>query len=167
MNKTLAKYFFLWIFILSFDLALCGMVKIGEKAPAISLMKLENREYFESEKLLGEKNMVICFFSTWSKPFNKEIPNLIKMSKEFDDDCLFLLVAVKEKKPLVRDYIARRDIPLQVVMDKFGKTIKNFGGKEVPMVVVIDKNGLITYHRTGYEKGDEIKLTEHLNTDLK
>ena len=52
-------------------------------------MKLENREYFESEKLLGEKNMVICFFSTWSKPFNEAWEqvrvNTIKANPDLED----------------------------------------------------------------------------------
>ena len=41
-------------------------LKPGDKAPPFSLIKLENQEYVKSEDYLGKKNLVICFFSSWS-----------------------------------------------------------------------------------------------------
>ena len=47
---------------------------------------------------------------------------------------------------------------------KYGKTFEKFGGETLPLLIVIDKKGKITYHHTGYRDGDEIKLKEHLQT---
>ena len=97
---------------------------------------------------------------------NKKIRNCYtkNISKEFDDDFQFLLVDVNEKRDKVKEHVSKKNITLQVVLDKYGKTYEKFGGKTLPLLVVINKKGVITYHHTGYKKGDEIKLKEHLNT---
>ena len=166
MNKAFTTYCYIFMMFLTMDIILCEPLKVGDKAPEISLMKLENKEYFKSEALLGEKNLVICFFSTWSRPFNNIIPKLIKVSKDFDAHSKFLLVSVSEKKPLVKNYVSKRDISLQVIMDKFGKTFKKFGGDNVPLLVVVDKNGLITHKVEKFHDGYEIELIEHLKSTL-
>ena len=139
-------------------------IKIGDQAPPISLFKLENNKYFRSKELLGKKNLVVSFFATWCVPCAKEIPELTKISKQLGDDFEFILVDVNEKRDKVKDHVSEKDITLQVVLDKYGKTFEKFGGETLPLLVVIDKEGKITYHHTGYEQGDEIKLKEHLIT---
>jgi len=140
------------------------VLKIGDEAPPISLFKLENNKYFRSKDLLGKKNLVVSFFATWCVPCAKEIPELTKLSKEFGDEFKFILVDVNEKKIKVKDHVAKMGITLQVVLDKYGKTFEKFSGTTLPLLVVIDKNGKITYQHTGYNSGDEIKLKKHLQT---
>jgi thiol-disulfide isomerase/thioredoxin len=137
---------------------------VGDQAPPISLFKLESNKYFRSKELLGKKNLVVSFFATWCGPCAQEIPELIKISKEFGDDFQFLLVDVNEKRDKVKKHIEDKGISLQVVLDKYGVVRKSFGGMDIPLLVVINKKGQITYQHTGYVKGDEKKLKEHLKT---
>ena len=58
--------------------------------------------------------------------------------------------------------ISKNDITLQVVLDKYGKTFEKFGGTTLPLLVVIDKKGNISYSHTGYVPGDEKELKKHL-----
>ena len=139
-------------------------IKVGDKAPIFSLFKLQNNKYFRSKELLGKKNLVVSFFATWCVPCAKEIPELMKISKEFGDDFEFMLVDVNEKKDIVKKHVAEKDINLQVVLDKYGKVFKSYGGETLPLLVVIDKKGLISYYHNGYVKGDEENLRKHLNT---
>ena len=139
-------------------------VKVGEKAPPISLFKLESNKYFRSKEYLGKKNLVVSFFATWCVPCAKEIPELIKLSDEFVDDFQFMLVDVNEKKNIVKKHVDEKNITLQVVLDKYGKVFKSFGGETLPLLVVINKKGNITYYHTGYVKGDEKKLKKHLKS---
>ena len=164
MGKYLKNYIFAGIFFFSIGIAEKDVVNLGDEAPPISLFKLESNKYFRSKDLLGKKNLVVSFFATWCVPCAKEIPELTKMSNEFDDDFQFLLVDVNEKRDKVKEHVRKKNISLQVVLDKYGKTFEKFGGKTLPLLVVINKKGKITYHHTGYKKGDEIKLKEHLNT---
>ena len=75
-----------------------------------------------------------------------------------------MLIDVNEKKSIVKKHVAEKDITIQVVLDKYGKVFKSFGGESLPLLVVINKNGNITYYHNGYVKGDEKKLRKHLNS---
>ena len=164
MGKYLIKYIVASILTISFCFSADDTIKVGDEAPPISLFKLESNKYFRSKELLGEKNLVVSFFATWCVPCAKEIPELIKMSKEFEDDFQFILVDVNEKRDLVRKHVDEKGITLQVILDKYGKVFESFSGVTLPLLVVIDKKGKITYHHTGYVKGDENKLKKHLKT---
>ena len=78
----------------------------------------------------------------------------------------FILVSVREKKPLIKDFVSKKNISLQVVMDKFGKTFKKFGGNKTPLMIVINKRGFITYKLETFNAGYEIELVEHLKLKL-
>ena len=157
-------YLLILIFTLAISNAEVKIVKVGDSAPPISLFKLESNKYFRSKEYLGKKNLVVSFFATWCVPCAKEIPVLIKMSKEFEDDFHFVLVDVNEKRDLVKKHVAEKGISLQVILDKYGKVFESFSGVTLPLLVVIDKKGQITYHHTGYVKGDEKNLLKHLKT---
>ena len=158
------KYISSLLFILTFSFSAENIIKVGDQAPPISLFKLESNKYFRSKELLGEKTLVVSFFATWCVPCAKEIPELIKMSNEFGDDFQFILVDVNEKRDLVKKHVDEKGITLQVILDKYGKVFESFSGVTLPLLVVIDKKGQITYHHTGYVKGDEKNLLKHLKT---
>ena len=164
MKEYLIKYIFVSILTISFCFSADDTIKVGDEAPPISLFKLESNKYFRSKELLGEKNLVVSFFATWCVPCAKEIPELIKMSKELGADFQFILVDVNEKRDLVKKHVDEKGITLQVILDKYGKVFESFSGVTLPLLVVIDKKGQITYHHTGYVKGDEKNLLKHLKT---
>ena len=138
---------------------------IGTQALPISLFKLSDNKYFRSKDLLGKKNLVVSFFATWCVPCAKEIPKLHEMAAEMKGkDLEFILVDVNEKKDKVAKHIAKKEYTLPVILDKYGKAFENFKGVTLPLLVVINKKGVITYHRTGYKDGEEIELIAHLKT---
>jgi thiol-disulfide isomerase/thioredoxin len=150
------------LLILSYGFSAESKLKVGDEAPPIFLMELESNKYFGSKEFLGKKNLVVNFFATWCIPCEKEIPELIKMSKELGDDFQFVLVDVNETPIVVKKHVDEKKIPLQVILDVHGKVFERFGSNALPLLVVIDKKGKITYHHTGYQKGDELRLKSHL-----
>jgi len=166
MIRCTIKYISSLLLILSFGFSADDILKVGDQAPPISLFKLESNKYFRSKDLIGEKHLVVSFFATWCVPCAKEIPKLIEMSEELGDEFQFVLVDVKEKRDAVKKHVDKKEITLQVVLDKYGMVFEKFGGVVLPLLVVIDKNGKVTYHtgQKGYEEGDELKLKKHLKT---
>ena len=79
MKKYRINYILL-LFILFTDTGISAELKLGDKAPSFSLIKLENREFVKSEDYLGKKNLVICFFSSWSRSFDKYFSQIILSS---------------------------------------------------------------------------------------
>ena len=154
----------IYLFFISISYSNNIEIKIGDQAPPIYLFKIEDNKYFKSKDLLSKKNLIVSFFATWCIPCAKEIPELTKLSKQFGDDFQFLLVDVNEKKKIVKEHVSKKGITLQVVLDKYGKTFEKFGGTTLPLLVVIDKKGNISYKHTGYVSGDEKQLKKHLLT---
>jgi len=150
--------------IISFCFSADDTIKVGDDAPPISLFKLESNKYFRSKELLGDKNLVVSFFATWCGPCAQEIPELIKMSKEFGDDFHFILADIEEDQEKVKNYVTKKGISLEVILDSYGVIFERYGGKELPLTVVIDKKGKITYYQSGYKKGYEKKLKKHLKS---
>lgn len=161
MKKYRINYIVL-LFIIFSEMGSSAKLKPGDKAPLFSLIKLENQEYVKSEDYLGKKNLVICFFSSWSRSFNKHFPQLINISEKYDKNTEVVFIAVKEKKPLINKYITKRGISIQVAMDKFGRTFKKFYGKSIPLLVVIDKKGIILYTNDDLQDGFENDLVKSI-----
>ena len=166
MSRPFTKYYCLFITFIAMGELFCEPLSVGEQAPDISLIRLENKEYFKSIEMLDEKNLVLCFFSSWDKSFNNALPELMKISDDFHEHSEFLLVSVQEKKPLIKDFVLKKNISLQVVMDKFGKIFKKFGGGKTPLVIVINKKGFITHRLETFDDGYEIELANHLTSKL-
>ena len=164
MQKYLIKYIFGSILAFSFCFPADDGLKVGDKAPPIILFKLEQNKYFRSKEFIGEKHLVVSFFATWCVPCAKEIPKLHELDEKFGDDYQFILVDVNEKKDKVAKHVKNKEYTLQVILDRYGKVFEAFGGTALPLTVVINKKGVITYHHTGYEPGDELKLEKHLKT---
>ena len=138
---------------------------VGREAPFISLFKLTSNKYYRTKKLIGKKDVVISFFATWCSPCLQEIPELHKLAKELDD-IEFVLVNVNEKRDKVIKHVNSKGYTLPVILDKYGVALKNFKAENLPMplTVVINKKGIITYYHSGYKPGDEKTLRKHLKT---
>ena len=164
MIRCSIKYISSLLLILSIGFSADDAIKVGDKASPIILFKLDQNKYFRSKNFLGEKNQVFSFFATWCLPCAKEIPKLHELDEKFGDEYQFILVDVNEKKDKVAKHVKNKKYTLQVILDRYGKVFEAFGGTALPLTVVINKKGVITYHHTGYEPGDELKLEKHLKT---
>ena len=51
------------------------------------------------------KNLVICFFSSWSRSFNNRFFQLINISEKYDKNTEVVFIAVKDKKPLKKNIL--------------------------------------------------------------
>ena len=138
---------------------------IGEKAPAISLLRMDNNKFFKSEILLGKKHIVLCFFATWSVACALEIPKLQEIEAGINNkDISFFLVNVKEPVSTVSPFVHDKVYTFPVLMDRHGLTLKKFYGTELPLIIVINRDGIVTYQQIGYKDNDELQLIAHLKT---
>ena len=136
---------------------------IGEKAPAISLLGSDNNKFFKSKTLIGRKHIVLCFFATWSVSCGRAIPKLHEIASGIDrEDLSFVLINVKEKKDIVVPFVQDKVYTFPVLMDRYGLTLKKFYGTELPLIIVINRDGIVTYQQIGYKDNDELQLIAHL-----
>ena len=138
---------------------------IGQKAPAISLLRMDNNKFFKSETLLGKKHIVLCFFATWSVACALEIPKLQEIQAGINnEDISFFLINVKEPINTVSPFVNDKIYTFPVIMDMYGLTLKKFYGTDLPLIIVINRDGIVTYQQIGYKDNDELQLIAHLKT---
>ena len=142
-----------------------SQIKVGDDAPPLSLFRLDNNKYYHLKDDIGSKTVVFSFFATWCGPCKKEIPKLHDIADSLDTDSLNIyLIDVREKKKVVRPFQKKENITLPILLDKFGVYFESYGGEELPLTVVVDKKGRITYYHSGYKEGDEIELLKHIRS---
>ncbi|UCH09734.1 MAG: TlpA family protein disulfide reductase [Fidelibacterota bacterium] len=153
---------------------------IGQPAPTFFLPYLEGGSFYLSRtvgpkaKEEDRKPVVVSFFQTTCVPCKAEIAELEKLQEEFPGVTIYL-VDLNESDELVREYIERFDLKLQMLMDRYGAVGKKYkvvdeksGLAILPNSFIVAQDGTIYYHHTGFKPGDEelyrkkfVELTSH------
>ena len=133
----------------------------GETAPAFTLPAMNGTEY-NLESLRG-KIVVINLWGTFCAPCLKEIPKLNAIVQKYKGkDVVFLAPAPDEKADL-ESFLRKHPFDYQVLPNAFS-VIKDYAPHKpsddpkkkggfmmlLPTHLVIDQNGLVTYHKWGF-----------------
>lgn len=145
---------------------LSAQIEVGQKAPPISLPILHGKRFSLAQVVepnsRPEKRqpVVVSFFQTTRIPCKVEIAELEKLQQEFPDVKIYL-VDINEPEELVTGYVAKFDIQIEILLDRYGVTGKRYGVVDendmvkLPNSFVINTDGTLYYHHTGFEPGDE------------
>jgi len=140
-------------------------VRVGQPAPVFSLPDMNNTYVFLKD-YTGEKlrkpwknkvhhAVVISFFATWCGPCKKEIPHLNVLQKEYAGKPVkFFLIDVGESGDKVKDFLARNDVQLKVLLDRYKKVSDKYEADSLPRLIVIDKKGVIRKINHGFKDAD-------------
>jgi peroxiredoxin len=132
------------------------------KAPGFRAVDLQG-ERFTLDDLLGKGPIVVDFWATWCKPCIKELPYVQRLHEDYRDrgvQVLAVTIDSPKSQSQVRRFIKSRKYDFRVVMDAEQDVFRKLQGKgTIPYVVILDENGYIRYHHTGYRPGDEKELT--------
>ena len=152
-----------------------AQLKVGDKAPPISLFRLDNNKYYHMKDEIEKNTIVLSFFATWCEPCKKEIPKLNAMLDTLKMDSLsFYYINVsniaptgkkkksKETHKIIKIFKDKLNMTAPILLDKYALVYKSYQLKKMPTVVVIDKDGKISYFHDGYKPGDELDLLDHL-----
>jgi thiol-disulfide isomerase/thioredoxin len=132
-----------------------GHLKVGEAAPKFSLADLANQPVTLSF-FRGEKVVVLDFWATWCGPCRMAMPGLQTLHEELKDRGV-LLVSVNQSEPAerVRGFIERKKYTFRTVLDRDGEVGNRYGIRAIPVVVVVDKKGLVRGLQVGYTFEDK------------
>ena len=123
------------------------IVKVGDKAPAVSLTMISGDTMQLSD--LRDKIVVLQFTASWCSVCRKEMPHLEKEVWQRFKDKDFILIGVDYDEPLAKVTAFRKQMKvtypfsLDPNADIFGKFAHKKAG--VTRNVVIDKTGTIVY----------------------
>ncbi|PKN06951.1 MAG: hypothetical protein CVU73_13970 [Deltaproteobacteria bacterium HGW-Deltaproteobacteria-8] len=148
MTKTLMKYAFLLVLILSLGvLPACS----GNGKPG-SPEKFESLDMSGVEKLIAAnkgKVTLIMFWATWCPACKTELPVLEQLRAKYPKDKLDIVaLSVDDTDQAMHTYLKSRPTTLTVLMAK-GDVSNEFGVRSIPSLVIFDGEGQVAFNSAG------------------
>ncbi len=156
-------------------------LKVGEEAPPFALRDLATdeptflRDYTGKTLRDGKTErhaVVVSFWATWCQPCKVEIPLLMKMAEDFKGQPVkIFLVNTKEEKSVTEDSVRAvykaRNYTLRCLVDPTWRAADNFKVTGLPMIVVIDKFGIVRKVNRGFHENFHIDVANLLKSLVK
>jgi len=144
------------------------IVKIGEKAPDVSLQLIDGKTVMLSE--LQGKVVVLQFTASWCSVCRKEMPHLEKEIWLPNKDKNFVLIGVDYDEPLetVVAFQKQMKTTYPMALDPGAEIFSQFALKQsgVTRNVVIDQTGTIVYLTRLFDKEEFEGMKEKINSLL-
>ena len=142
---------------------------VGAQASDFTLRDLDGRQVHLSD-FFG-KVVLVDFWATWCVPCAAELPQLERLYRERKGDGLVVLgVAMDgpESVAQVAPFARRYQLSFPVLLDEETRVVSVYNPKRVaPMTMLVDKRGIISRVRNGYNAGDEKLIADDVANLLK
>jgi thiol-disulfide isomerase/thioredoxin len=138
--------------------------RTGSSISNVKLVTLDKKKY--NLKDLAGKVVVLNFWFINCSPCRMEIPHLNKMTETYKDrdDVVFLAVALDEAYDL-KQFL--KEMPFNYGIVDGGRYIASqYGITSYPTHVVLDKEGKVTFHTSGYGMGTVPWLKKSIDAAL-
>ena len=109
--------------------------------------------------------MVLVFFSTTNNLSLKMVSALHQIRAGIKNENIkFFLVNILEEQKFLQSFIVDKVYTIPVIMDRYGTVIKKLKSDAVPLTLVIDSGGEISYYQKGYSDSEIMNLIVHLRS---
>ena len=126
----------------------------GRPAADFTLKSLDG----DSQQLssLRGKVVVLDFWATWCPPCRAELPSIEKLNAEFAGKVQFLGVN-DEDAGTVKGFLKKAGYTFPVLMDGKRQVHRTYGIRSIPVLLVIDRQGVIRQHFVGSRSQDALR----------
>jgi thiol-disulfide isomerase/thioredoxin len=153
-------------------------LKVGDAAPYFGMRELITdtavylRDY--TGKVLREPSnkkqrhvVVLSFWATYCQPCKNEIPILTKLADQFKDQPVKILLIntlemAEQTEDSVRDVYQTRGYTLTCLFDATRRYAELYSVRVLPVMIVIDKFGIVRHINRGYHENFQIELEKLL-----
>jgi thiol-disulfide isomerase/thioredoxin len=131
-------------------------LEVGSPAPAFKLPDL-NGQQISLDQYKG-KVVLLDFWATWCNPCRISMPLLEQLQKEYPNNLVLLAVNLQDARDDVREFMRQQHLNSQVLLDEKGTIGTVYGSSQIPMQVLVDKQGIIRDIRIGFGPGSISQL---------
>ena len=172
LTMIIFKFYILKPFIIFYFLIFCQASAtsldhsslIGTIAPPISLQKVSGGS-IHSRDILKNQSMVLVFFSTANNLSLKMVSALHQIRAGIKNNNIqFFLVNILEEQEYLQSFIVEKVYTIPVIMDRYGTVLEMFKTDVIPLTLVIDSGGEISYYQKGYSDSEIMNLIVHLRS---
>jgi thiol-disulfide isomerase/thioredoxin len=140
-----------------------GSALVGTPAPAIDLETLSGR-HFRLADHLGKDVVMLDVWATWCGPCRMELPILAQVAREYRSrGVVFCAVDLREEKQTVSDFLKHEKLDLPVAFDQVGAVASAYQVQGIPLLVLIDKQGVVRSVHVGYRSNIKEVLQKELD----
>lgn len=138
---------------------------VSQPAPEFSLTTLDGSRTVSLSDFRGQKKVVISFWASWCGPCREEMPALVDFYKRNhgeSSDFEILAVSIDEDAKQASSFAAAQKMNFPVLLDDHQKMAEAYHIDSIPTMLVIDKDGKVTYGHIGYDVSMTYWLTQQL-----
>jgi peroxiredoxin len=129
---------------------------LGKPAPNFTLSDVDSHEV-KLASLRG-KAVLLDFWATWCEPCREATPHIQSLHDRFKDRNLVVLgIDTNEPAEKARKYFADENYTFGNLLGSGNDVVKNYGANGIPLVVLIDKDGIVRYVHRGW--GSNLDIT--------
>ncbi|MEQ6889276.1 DsbE family thiol:disulfide interchange protein [Halomonas sp. CS7] len=130
---------------------------MAREFPAFELATLEDPERTVDASLLEGEVTLVNVWGEWCPTCKQEMPQLLDLA---DRGVRLIGVDYKDTREKGREFLAEFGNPFEVnVFDPEGTLGFDLGVYGAPETFLVDADGIIRYHHTGYIKPDDVRET--------
>ena len=154
---------------------LCLLLPLSTFSAEIERYNGPSRIYFSLPDFQGRthalpdyqgKVILINFWASWCPPCIYEMPELMRLQKQFGDQPFEILaINAGEKKHRVRKFSRTINLDLRVLLDTDNRAFKDWGVMTLPTSFLVDAHGKVRYRirgNPGWEDEETVAIINKL-----
>ncbi len=128
-------------------------IKYGETTPDFTV---ETTPRVERLSDLRGKPVVLNFWASWCHPCTNELRDFVRAKKDFGSEISIVTIS-KEPHDVAASYLRLWNIDLPLVEDLSGSISKEYSVPPIPVTIVLDADGRVSYVSVGELNWKELK----------
>ncbi|HZW33807.1 MAG TPA: DUF2092 domain-containing protein [Isosphaeraceae bacterium] len=139
---------------------------VGKPAPDVKLKLLDHGE-LRLKDHRGAHVVMLDFWATWCGPCVQELPLLAEVAPAYKDKgVVFHAVNEQEKPAQIHKFLKEKKPAMTVALDAEGAAGNAYHAEAIPLLVLIDKKGLVQSVHVGFNRAIKTTLRKELDALL-